>query len=150
MSEAKHSCGLDIAAPCAACGQKVTAPTGEQRDAIPDLGAFVDWVWALKTDRDQLKTENDTLKAAAMGIRDAWREDQAELESLRKACREPSQSTKRYQWLSQQEWFQWALDEQFGTTETLQEQDEQIDAAIAAAGVTDQRDNQNLTRQEVE
>ena len=32
-----------------------------------------------------LLTENDTLKAAAMGIRDTWREDQAELEAFRSA-----------------------------------------------------------------
>ncbi|WP_085599695.1 MULTISPECIES: hypothetical protein [unclassified Pseudomonas] len=35
----------------------------------------------------QLKAENDTLKAAAMGIRDVWREDQAENEALREGMK---------------------------------------------------------------
>lgn len=39
---------------------------------------------ALLAEFDRLKAENDTLKAAAMGIRDVWREDQAQMESLRK------------------------------------------------------------------
>lgn len=39
---------------------------------------------SFRGERDQLKDENDTLKATAMGIRDAWREDQVELGVLRK------------------------------------------------------------------
>lgn len=27
-----------------------------------DLGAFIDWVWALKAERDQLKAENEALR----------------------------------------------------------------------------------------
>ncbi|MEC4024576.1 hypothetical protein VSO52_17500 [Pseudomonas fulva] len=62
MSGDKHSCGLDIVGACTACEQDVAAPSDEQHDTIPDLGEFVDWVWALKTERGQLKAEGETLR----------------------------------------------------------------------------------------
>lgn len=34
-------------------------------EAVPDLGKFVDWVWNLKAERDQLKAENEALRKDA-------------------------------------------------------------------------------------
>ena len=69
-----------------------------------DLGKFIDHVWALKTERDQLKAElaglrtgyeayesvnkglkaeNETLVAAGQALRDEWRKDQADAERYR-------------------------------------------------------------------
>lgn len=82
MIGATHSCGLDTVAACAACEQKSAAPASVQRDIIPDLGAFVDWVWALKAERDQLKAENQMLRDEDLkwqGLRDQERE----IETLR-------------------------------------------------------------------
>ncbi|NWA11926.1 hypothetical protein [Pseudomonas gingeri] len=66
----------------------------------------------------------------------AFDEERAQLkaqnERLRAALNEPNPSADRYQWLREQKWFQWALDDQFGLSETLAEQDEQIDAARGA------------------
>lgn len=65
MSEAKHSCGLDIATPCAACKQKATPPVGEQHGTTPDLGAFVDWAYALMATRDHLRAFASELVTAS-------------------------------------------------------------------------------------
>lgn len=35
----------------------------KELDSIPDLGKFVDWVWEMKAERDQLKVENQRLEA---------------------------------------------------------------------------------------
>lgn len=168
MSVAKHSCGLDIAASCAACEQKTTAPAGEQRDVIPDLGAFVDWVWSLKAERDRLKAENQMLRDEDLkwqGLRDQERE----IESLRTRAtywKQRAKSAEGHLFASDLQAACDALHKESNFAETpidqLREwQKAKISAAVHAvlravnsqrdrrrpADVTDQRDNQNLTHQ---
>lgn len=84
----------------------------EARENRNNLGDLYD---ALEAEHTQLKAEVETLRKDLRGLR---------------GLREPSDAERRYRWLRTQKWFQQALDDVFGTTETLLEQDEQIDAAM--------------------
>lgn len=37
-----------------------------------DLGKFIDWVWSLRAERDQLKTENEVLRNALAPLLSHW------------------------------------------------------------------------------
>ncbi|MFV3285405.1 hypothetical protein ACNFCI_15330 [Pseudomonas sp. NY15356] len=131
MNDAKHSCGLDIAASCAACEQKTTVPASARRDIIPDLGAFVDWVWALKAERDQLKAENEALRKTMSECISSLAGEMAQ----KFAGQRP--------------------EDMHPVTRRDYDRDMAELAGYRAvmakdADVTDQRDNENLTRQEVE
>lgn len=167
MTEAKHSCGLDIAAACAACEQKVAAPVDEQRDVIPDLGVFVDWVWALKAERDQLKAENQMLRDEDLKWQ-GLREQEREIEALRARAAYWKQRAKSAEGHLYAADFQAACDEMHrvsGYSSTPHDQLTEVQKARISSAVhavlravnaqrdgrrpsdaTDQRDNQNLTR----
>lgn len=89
--------------------EHLIASRQEARENRNNLGDLYD---ALEAEHAQLKAEMETLRKDLRGLR------------------EPSDAERRYRWLRTQEWFQQALDDVFGTTETLLEQDEQIDAAV--------------------
>ena len=57
-----------------------------------DLGEFVDWVWALKSERDQLRAEVAGLKTGYEAYERVNAELKAECEALRKALAECSDS----------------------------------------------------------
>lgn len=59
-----------------------------------DLGKFVDWVWNLKAERDQLKAENEDYKSGQERYEQIIEDLKAENEALRR-------DAERYQWLRQ-------------------------------------------------
>ncbi|WP_445572104.1 hypothetical protein [Pseudomonas sp. E102] len=71
-----------------------------------DLGEFVDWVWALKAERDELRAENAGLKTGYQAYEQVNAELKAEVDSLtREADRQYTtieayrKDAERYQWL---------------------------------------------------
>ena len=57
-----------------------------------DLGKFVDWVWALKAERDQLRAENAGLRTGYEAYERVNAELKAEVEKLRDALMECTDS----------------------------------------------------------
>lgn len=55
-----------------------------------DVGKFVDWVWNLKAERDQLKAENEDYKSGQERYEQIIEDLKAEIEALRKALGEIS------------------------------------------------------------
>ncbi|ORL66644.1 hypothetical protein [Pseudomonas putida] len=55
-----------------------------------DLGKFVDWVWSLKAERDQLKAENEDYKSGQERYEQIIEDLKAENEALRKIISESS------------------------------------------------------------
>lgn len=53
-----------------------------------DLGRFVDWVWSLKAERDQLKAENAGLRTGYQAYEDVNAGLKAEIEALHASMKE--------------------------------------------------------------
>lgn len=134
---------------------------------VPDLGRFVDWVWALKAEHDQLKNENQMLRDEDLKWQ-GLREQEREIGALRQRSaywKQRAKSAEGHLFASDLQAACGALHKEsnFADTPIDQLRDCQkakISAAVHAvlravndrrdlrrpADVTDQRDNQNLTR----
>ncbi|MCK1783463.1 hypothetical protein L9Z73_03520 [Pseudomonas sp. TNT11] len=69
-----------------------------------------------RSERDQLKAENEALVAAAQALRDEWRKDQADAE--------------RYRWLRVKQTFIWLIQDWFPRNNVLTDVDAEIDGAM--------------------
>ena len=135
---------------------------------IPDLGKFVDWVWALKAERDQLQAENNMLRDEDLkwqGLRDQEREIEA-LQGRAEYWKQRAKSAEGHLFASDLQAACEALHKEsnFARTPIDQLRDWQkakISAAVHAVlravndrrdrrlptDATDRRDKQNLTHQ---
>lgn len=135
---------------------------------VPDLGKFVDWVWALKAEHDHLKAENADYQAGAARYEDLIEHlKKRERDALERASywRQRAKSAEGHLYASD---FQAACDEMHRVSgysniphdQLTEVQKARISSAVHAVlrainaerdrrrptDLTDQRDHQNLTR----